>query len=173
MFIGHLPAGYLASSALSRTFPTASRKRLLAIGLACSVLPDLDLLYFYTLGAQQHPHHTYWPHLPALWFVVFGLSAPLAVHIPQCRPYILVASVNVLLHLVLDSVAAEILWLHPLSSEGFGLVEVPARHSWWVLNFLGHWTFGLELSLVGAAAAVALAPRLQPLDRPRRLRPAP
>jgi hypothetical protein len=42
MFIGHLPAGYLATRLLlrGRDLPRPAGRRLMALGLAASVLPD-------------------------------------------------------------------------------------------------------------------------------------
>lgn len=48
MFITHLPAGYLATRSILRRHPVTEplRSRLLALGMAASVPPDLDLLWF-------------------------------------------------------------------------------------------------------------------------------
>jgi inner membrane protein len=47
-------------------------------------------------------------------------------------------------------------WLYPFHTQSFVLVDVPARHGWWVWNFVIHWTFGLE-ALICAWAAADLA----------------
>ncbi|WP_295048142.1 hypothetical protein [uncultured Paracoccus sp.] len=52
-----------------------------------------------------------------------------------------------MLHVILDSIAAGIGWLQPFSDLQFNLVAVPAGRSWWVWNFVLHWTFLLELAL--------------------------
>ena len=159
MFIGHLPCGYLATAAASHAWPgedSAERqRRLFTTGLICSVLPDLDLIYYYAVDNQQHLHHSYWTHIPAFWVVVFGLLAPIVLFRPGWRSTYFVALMNIFLHLVLDSIAAEIYWFAPFSRSAFGLVEVPASHSWWVMNFLTHWTFGLEVAVVFAAGWLA------------------
>ena len=61
---------------------------------------------------------------------------------------------NVFLHLVLDTVAGQMFWLYPFDKTSFVLVDVPARHGWWVWNFVLHWTFGLELMICLWALAV-------------------
>lgn len=159
MLIGHAPAGYLLSRWLSSRLRLGGprRRAVLLTGILCSVLPDLDLLYFYTVDARQHHHHTYWSHTPVFWGCAFAGLLPVALRYPLLRPFTAVAGSCVFLHLVLDSISAKILWLYPLSDRSFGLFEVPSVHSAWVLNFLTHWTFALELGLLLAAVICAMA----------------
>lgn len=68
IFIAHLPAGYLlAKTIFSRTL---GARAVMAAALLGSITPDLDLLYFYTLDAQQRHHHSYWTHYPAVWLAL-------------------------------------------------------------------------------------------------------
>lgn len=144
MLIGHLPAGYLATAALTRS----GGRRLLALGLACSVAPDLDLLYFYGVDSGLH-HHAFPTHWPVTWLAV-GLIVGLA-----WRPIAgLVAGGNGLLHLGLDTIAGEVRWLAPVSEWPLTLVAVPTRFESWVLSFLTHWTFGVEVAIAVAAGVV-------------------
>ncbi len=164
MFIGHLPAGYLCTRAMLRHLPVpaGSRKALLWTGLAASVLPDLDLAYFYLIDNRQHLHHGYWPHVPALWLALFGLGAGVSLWLGN-RPaflIVLVFSANALLHLLLDSIAGGILWLYPVSARSFQLVEVPAVYGWWVWNFVLHWSFALELVVCAAAGILFVRSRV-------------
>jgi len=69
---------------------------------------------------------------------------------------ILVVSLNAAIHLILDTIAGGIRWLWPFSEGEFTLVSVPARFSPWYLNYVFHWTFALELILVGLAAFTAI-----------------
>ncbi|WP_234895761.1 metal-dependent hydrolase [Sinorhizobium medicae] len=62
-----------------------------------------------------------------------------------------IAFANVLLHLFLDSIAADIRWLYPFSDIRFNLVEIPARYQPWYLNFILHWTFAAEMAICVAA----------------------
>ena len=156
MFIGHLPAGYLASTALldRATVSPGSRRRLLALGLAASVAPDLDLVWFYLVSDRREVHHAFWPHLPAVWLLVaLGTALGLAVARVSRAVWLGYALVglNVGLHLVLDTTAGGVRWAWPASDAEFRLVTVPARYQPWYLNFVWHWTFGLELLLVAAA----------------------
>ena len=85
MFIGHLPAGYLITKGLLRRSGgngsvAQTGPLLLALGLSASLLPDLDMFYFYLIDHGQHLHHGYWTHLPIFWLVVcIGLFALFSV----------------------------------------------------------------------------------------------
>ncbi len=154
MFIAHIPAGYLATNLLVRK--QENRRGLLAVGLLCSILPDFDLLWFYLVDNRQTVHHEYLFHMPLFW-ISLALAAWFIAWIAglkEMRSYIVVALVSVLLHLLLDSFAAEIYWLRPFSDVHLNLIEVPARFGWWVWNFIFHWTFAAELAIVAAAAIV-------------------
>ena len=63
--------------------------------------------------------------------------------------------VAVLLHLVIDTIAGSILWLRPLDDRPFTLVTVPPTHVNWVISFLTHWAFLLELAIRAAALALS------------------
>lgn len=160
MFIGHLPAGYLATHSilLRHPAPAPCRRRLLALGMAASVLPDLDLLWFYLVDQRRHVHHAYLPHLPLFWLAVFAAAALILRLRGAGRSAWLATAIigaNILLHLVLDTIAGGVRWLWPFSRAELVLAHVPARYGAWVLNFVLHWTFALELALMGAALVVA------------------
>ena len=148
MFIGHLPAGYLTAAVfLSKDRSHGVQRKLRwAAALVGSVFPDLDLIYFYTLGGRQTLHHHYWTHLPFVWFCV----AAVAAWHPIGR--IFVASVFV--HLILDTIAGGILWLWPFDPVSVVLVDVAAAHGWWVWNFVFHWSFSFEIVVTLAAILV-------------------
>jgi inner membrane protein len=167
VFIGHLPAGYLVTDAfLSRTPATGpARRRLLALGLAASVAPDIDLLYFYLVSDRREVHHTFFPHLPLVWFGALAGSAVFLVlrrSSPIAWLALAVVGLNVMLHLVLDTVAGGVRWAWPWSVAEARWVEVPARYHPWYVNFLLHWTFALELVLVTAAGWLSLRRRRRP-----------
>lgn len=157
MFIGHIPAGYLATSWLldRESLRAGTRRRLLAWGLFASVMPDLDLLWFYLVDERRQVHHAYLPHLPPAWVPVLAVVALalLATRAGRTAWLALAAgALNVALHLVLDTMAGGIRWLWPFSHAELALSHVPARYDPWVLNFVLHWTFALEVLLVAAAA---------------------
>ncbi|MCA3439025.1 MAG: metal-dependent hydrolase [Rhodobacter sp.] len=151
MFIAHIPAGYLLARYQSRDHP--DRKALILTGIAASVLPDTDLLWFYLVDQRQTVHHSYVFHWPLFWLgcAVCAWAVARVGHWNRLYPFIRVTLACLLLHMVLDSIAAEIGWLQPFASYEVNLVEVPARYGWWVWNFILHWTFLAELAIVLAA----------------------
>ncbi|HLE41058.1 MAG TPA: metal-dependent hydrolase [Nitrospirota bacterium] len=166
MFIAHLPAGYLWTRyLLRRRFATDVRsllyRKLMALGLAGSLLPDVDMLYFYFIDNRQHLHHGYWTHIPLYWLALFGMSllAGRLLDKPSLRPAAAVLFSNVFIHLGLDTVVGKVRWFAPFSGRDFVLFEVPAQHGWWVWNFMFHWTILLELAIVIAAVVTFLISR--------------
>lgn len=155
MFIAHLPAGYMLTKYIQQKSGNYSQK-LLWTGLVASIFPDIDLFYFYLVDNRQTLHHHYITHLPLAWL---GLAAVLysIFSIVGKKQYIIflgVALASVMLHMVFDSIAAGIYWLYPLLDMEINLVEVPATHDWWVWNFVFHWTFMLEISIIITALIV-------------------
>jgi inner membrane protein len=156
VFIGHLPAGYLASTALVDRTGLAQRlrRRLLAVGLAASVAPDLDLLWFYLVSDRQVVHHAFCPHLPGAWLLAGGAAA-LALSLARApRPVWLgigLVLVNVGIHLVLDTIVGGVRWGWPVTETEYRLFTVTARYRPWYVNFFLHWTFALELLVVALA----------------------
>jgi inner membrane protein len=160
MFLAHIPAGYLLTKALVRR-DRPDYRRLMATGLVASVLPDFDLFYHYLGDGGAHEHHNYITHTPVFWLVL-SLLAAVVLLVARRRDlliYLAVVLSGVLLHLILDSVASGIMWLYPWSTAKLNLVPVPALYHPWVLNFVLHWTFGLELLIVAIAAAVFISTR--------------
>jgi hypothetical protein len=156
LIIGHLPAGYIASRLLAvRLAADGVNERLfVATGMSGAIAPDLDMLYFYLVDQRQHHHHTYFTHVPIVWAsmllasVIFWMSAgrnkALAV-------LAVIFSLNGFIHLLLDSIVGDIWWLAPFVDRPFSLFTVPALYEPWWLNFVLHWSFGLELFLVAWA----------------------
>ncbi len=139
MFISHLPSAYLISkSAPVRLTPAACFAFLIG-----SVLPDLDIVYFYLIDARQQHHHDYLTHRPILWLVLCIVALTLR-HFRHSRTMAAIGA-GVLLHLLLDSICGKIAWLWPLSDWAEPLVVVPATHDFWVMSFLTHWTFKVEV----------------------------
>ena len=132
----------------------------MAAALIGSVLPDLDLIYFYGVDSSVH-HHAFPPHWPLFWLA--GLSASsLGIAITENKTWAqvgLVVSAAALLHCLLDSIAGSIRWLAPFSDRETTLVTVPATHDSWIVSFVTHWTFGVELALMAAAFLVWGLPR--------------
>ncbi len=158
MFIAHAPAGYCLTTLLLSKFIRPSDNRAyygyLCLGLIASVIPDIDLIYFYLIDLRQHPHHTYMTHIPIYWLAgtLFLWSyGDLLQHQRMMRSAVIIGA-NVMLHLLLDSMASNVLWLYPMHEGGLGLFHVPSQYGWWVWNYVLHWTFGLEIMIVVAAS---------------------
>ena len=142
MFIGHFPAAYIIAKATR-----AKTNRGTRIGfLVGSVLPDIDILWFYLVDARQHHHHNYITHKPALWFVVFLVGFLLRSH--KLGRVAIAVGLGGLLHMGLDSIVGQVTWAWPISAFAQPLVTVPATQSWWVMSFVLHWTFAVEIVLI-------------------------
>ncbi len=158
MFIAHLPAAYLLTNAITRysnrnAVSVKTRRSallLLITGLIASVFPDLDLIYFYLVDGRQNNHHIYWTHVPVFW-ILFTATALIFlkwINATRYEVYVWVFSLNIMLHLLLDTIVGGILWFYPVSMEMIQVIEVPAVYNWWVANFLWHWTFLFELVIL-------------------------
>lgn len=152
MFIGHLPAGYLASRLLFPRFETTGvlLKPYLWAGLLGAITPDLDMLYFYLIDHRQHHHHTYLTHYPIIWIslLLISLAWLSLTKTKQNGALATIFSINGLIHLCLDSIVGDIWWFAPLLDRPFAFFTVPALYKPWWLNFLLHWSFALELTLL-------------------------
>lgn len=104
MLIAHLPAGYVLGTAVRGV--RRSAYAVMSAALFGSVAPDLDMFYFYTLGARQAHHHFYVTHWPLFWLALGVIVVPV---VNWLRPRLTVASVvffvAVMIHMVLDSIA--------------------------------------------------------------------
>lgn len=166
MFIAHLPAGYLATRLILHRQPVPEPlcRRLLALGMMASVLPDLDLLWFFFASDRRQVHHAYLPHLPLAWIALFAAAA-LVLWVRRASRMawltMLIFSANILLHQVLDTTAGGIRWLWPFSDAEFAMSHVQARYEPWYLNFVLHWTFLLEVALLAAAMGYAWRRRIR------------
>jgi inner membrane protein len=155
MLIAHLPAGFILGT-LARDV-SGNARAIMPAALLGSVAPDLDMFYFYLVDGQQTHHHSYLTHWPLFWLglgcVVLSLARWLR---PRFGTAALVFFVAVMTHMVLDSIAAPMQWLMPFNDASVELVTIPARYSHWVLSFVLHWTFALEITICACAAFLAV-----------------
>ncbi len=160
MFIAHLPAGFLLTRWLQNKFQTP---RFLWVGLLASVLPDIDTLYFYLIDHRQTPHHEYWTHLPVFWLSIWVviMIGNLFLRKRIVSLISLLFFSNIFLHLVLDTFVGGISWVYPWSTYSFSLVTVPATHAFWVLSFIAHWSFLVELAIIVWAIWVLMKSKKQ------------
>jgi hypothetical protein len=147
MLVAHLPAGYI----LGRAFG-ARRGAVMAAALAGSVLPDFDLFWFYVIDDRAIHHHCYWVHAPGFWAAVAVASLPLLRWAAPALWWPALAFFgSLLVHVLGDSIGGGIMWLWPLDDRLLSLVTVPATQAHWVASFVLHWTFLLELGVIGVA----------------------
>lgn len=126
--------------------------------LAGSILPDFDMLFFHFVDNKSFHHHYYWVHIPLFWMVLATFTLPLAWILGHLRLGLLFFGA-IFLHLLLDTIGGGILWGAPFSDHLFSFVTVPAIHSNWVVSFMLHWTFVLEVVIWGVALWLALKPK--------------
>ena len=150
MITAHLPAGYLAHAALDRL--GADRRLTLGVLLG-SILPDLDMFWFALVDHGAVHHHTYLTHRPALWLLIAAVGLLLKQY------WAVGIGLGGVLHVALDSIVGSIAWAWPVSDVSWPLVIVPATQDHWVMSFLFHWTFFLEIVLFCAAILVFLKRR--------------
>lgn len=143
MLTAHLPSGYL----LGKTRPASGLMPIVILG---AVLPDFDIFFFYFVDDRAIHHHYYWVHLPLFWLCVAGVALPLLAWKGYLRAGV-VFFAAILMHLVLDTVSGGIAWGLPFDDRLFAFATVPATQSHWILSFILHWTFTLELMIWLAA----------------------
>lgn len=158
MLIAHFPAGYLCTRVLLQSrrdrIPASDYRIYFCAGLLGSVLPDVDILYYYLryyIAGQWYPgHHAYWSHTPFYWLIIFTvlIVSSLAFKRQRFLFALYIGGMNLLLHFWLDSFAGRIKWLYPISNKAFGIFTIPRHYQWWVWDYAFHWTFGIELAIV-------------------------
>jgi inner membrane protein len=162
MFIAHLPAGYIAARAYCRHLGITPLSTIIMAGLVGGMVPDIDLVYGSLVDGGRVHHHRYWTHLPLVWLGISALAWSLRAKTRAWRHVIAVFLLAAWGHLLLDSVAGDIWWLWPWLDIPFSLVTIPSLHSHWWLNYLLHWTFALEVTIVAVAARLKSPPRPSP-----------
>jgi len=139
MLIAHLPSGYVPGRIIPSHIPY-----LMPAALIGAILPDTDMLFFHFVDHGSIHHHRYWVHIPLFWAAVAAVTVPVLARTRYLQTA-LVFFAALLLHMALDTISGGILWGVPFSNHLFSLVTVPATQSHWVLSFILHWTFLLEI----------------------------
>lgn len=158
MFIAHLPAGYLMGRLVQRT--SLGAPWIIPSALVGSVAPDFDLLYFHLVDGGRTHHHHYVTHMPLFWAAVAALNIVTSgVRVRACLAACLAFFLGIFSHMVLDSIAAPTYWLAPFSELKVELFPVPATYSHWIVSFVLHWTFLIEIGITLLAVIVLAAGR--------------
>lgn len=129
--LGHLAGGYLVSRCVFSVMglPLGGNESLFAVGVAASVIPDLDVLYAFirtrsaTIQTASEDHRRYVSHRPLAWF---ALSVPIMLHgVGETGR---IAGLLVLCgswaHFALDSLQYGIMWLWPFSHKLYAYRDV-------------------------------------------------
>ena len=155
MFIAHLPAGYLLGHVMTKGQRTLRHRWLMLGAMIGSVVPDIDLIYYYTWGQQLTPHHRYFTHMPSFWLFVLLLGLIL-----KRRKNIRLSAITIglalggLLHATLDTTVGGIYWLMPFDDSLIRFGVVPRQYDINILNYLLHWHFAFEVVICLSAAWV-------------------
>lgn len=145
MLTAHLPSGYVLARTLPRSIPW-----LMPVALVGAVVPDFDMIWFHLIDNRAIHHHRYWVHIPVFWLAVAVIALPLAAWLGWVRTAAVFFGA-VFMHLALDTLSGGIMWGAPLSDHLLSMAVVPAVYGHWVMSFMLHWTFLLELMVWGAA----------------------
>lgn len=140
MLTAHLPSGYVLARGV------VPMQWVMPAALLGAVMPDLDMIWFHFVDMRSVHHHYYWPHIPLVWAGIALVTLPALWFCKLLLPGV-VFFAAILLHLLLDTIAGGILWGYPVSPDLLTLVTVPATQSHWVLSFMMHWTFLLEIAI--------------------------
>lgn len=154
MRIAHLPAGFILGT-VTRGGGRNGRV-VMSAALLGSVVPDLDMFYFYFVDDRQTHHHSYITHWPLFWLALGLVVVPLVRWLwPRLTSTAAVFFGAIVIHMGLDSVAAPMHWFKPFDDVAVELVTIPAAYSHWMLSFVLHWTFLLEIVICAWAGALA------------------
>ncbi|SDR28268.1 inner membrane protein [Pseudovibrio sp. Tun.PSC04-5.I4] len=153
MFIAHLPASYLLGKAGAKLNKIDAAAIVLWTSIG-GVLPDIDMFYFYLIDSQSTHHRSYITHWPVTWVIVIITSLLLIRFHRRLSIALLGLGFGSMLHMVLDSIAAPVLWMAPFSQMKIELITIPAVYENYIWSFVLHWTFAFEVIICIVAAVV-------------------
>ena len=151
MITAHLPAGYVLARKAKFT------GSLMVAALIGAIFPDIDLLWFFFIDDRAFHHHRYWVHAPAFALI----CSIMLVAITRVSPMAVAFAAGWCLHILLDAPVGGIMWLWPVSDTLFYVWTVPATQAHWILSFVLHWSFALELVIWGTAFTLYVQRRCQ------------
>jgi inner membrane protein len=167
MIIAHGPAGYLltkffANTILRNSIGSINNSRrynlLILAGIIGGIMPDFDFVYHVFIDSDRTPHHSYITHMPFFWICMMSLLIITGKLLK--KPFFSAVSITLcsaaLLHLICDTVTGPIYWLYPFNMHPFNVFSVSGKYIWWVHNYMYHWTFIIEMTIVTIAMVVFL-----------------
>ena len=132
----------------------------MAAAITGAVFPDFDLFWFYLIDNRSIHHHRYWVHAPIFWIFASAIIIPvLMVWGKTLLKLFLVFLAGIYLHIALDTIAGGIMWFWPYSGYLYEMVTVQPTHKHFILSFMAHWTFLLEIAVWLAALVVIIRAR--------------
>lgn len=148
MITAHAPSGHL----LYKLWPSHKAPPLAACVIG-AVLPDFDLIWFFFIDNGAIHHHRYWIHAPGFWLICLLIFLPILSRVaPSWRLVGYAIFAGWFLHLCLDSIVGSIMWAWPISDHFFQITTVPARYDHYLLSFMLHWSFLVEIAIWASAA---------------------
>jgi len=113
----HLLWGYMLSRNISED------RRFILLGMFMAMVPDLDAFMPFFTGHHGFMHTPLF--LVSLTLVIF-FSARMLKYAEESRTIAVVCLVNVIVHLLLDTVgtAADVMWYYPVDNIGFALGDI-------------------------------------------------
>ena len=150
MFIAHLPAGYILAKYLEKRISPhyLTKKAFFSAVLIGAVFPDIDLFYFYLIDNRSVHHHKYFLHWFSFWIPIFviALSAfKFSLFKQSITLFLSLFAGAALLHICLDTFVGDVWLFAPFIDRAYVFFEVTNRYQPWWLNFIFHWSFGVEL----------------------------
>ena len=151
MLTAHLPSGYIIGRLFEINRP---HRQIIIAALIGAVMSRSGYVVFSFCGFRPHPStHVCLALAPGLagdrtacdclvtfyWTNIFEKSGHGIFFVPACCTFASIA----LRH--------QFSWLMPFTQGRVELVSVPASYSHWILSYLLHWTFALELAIWLAA----------------------
>jgi len=83
-------------------------------------------------------------HIPFFWFLTAAVTLPFLLR-TKYKQTALVFFAAIFMHLLLDSISGGIMWLAPFNNNLWQIVKIPPTQSHWILSFIFHWTFIIEI----------------------------
>ena len=147
-----MPAGYIVSKIQDKK----AKPSYVVCSIIFSIWSDLDLFYYYFFDKTGAFHHTYFTHLPIIALSGFFIMFPL-IHLQRLKrfsSYYWIFYINWGLHMICDTLTGGILWLYPFSNRLFTIISIPPISRSWIVSFVFHWSFIIELMIVVWAAVI-------------------
>lgn len=163
MIFGHGPSGFFMTW-LIRVLPEnlkwkeAKTKYILLLGTVGAMIPDADLFYTYLFNASVS-HREFVTHTPFLWLLLSLIAFVLLTitRKQQWIPYALTFTLAGVLHVLFDTITAQVRLFYPFSRDFMGIADlgIPfVNDNLLYINFVVEVTW---FALAGYAAIVLLS----------------